>query len=95
MLPSWSLLKEAPGWNPSDMTLNFLKEFPSIISAATRLNFLALRLYKFMLLPARHVALFSPLLAVLHELQLTSMWSGIRRSSQLLPGDTSGSGGAL
>ena len=37
---------------------NHLKEFPSIIHAAMHLNFLALRLYKFMLLPAEQVAFF-------------------------------------
>ena len=42
-----------------------LKEFPNIIPAAMHLNFLALRLYKFMPLPTKQVAFFSPLLAVL------------------------------
>ena len=85
MLPSWSLQKEGLDLNPSSFPL---KEFPSIISAAMHLNFLAFRLQKYMLLPAKQVALFSPLLAVLqHQLQLTSMWPGMSRSSQLLPSD--------
>ena len=37
---------------------NHLKEFPSIIPTAMHLNFLVLRLYKFMLLPAKQVAFF-------------------------------------
>ena len=57
--------------------------------AAMHLNFLAIRLYKFMLLPAKEVAFFSPLGTSRKqtELQLTLMWPDMRRFSQLLPDD--------
>ena len=45
--------------------LNLLKELPSIIPAAMHLNFLTLRLYRFMLLPAEQASLFSSFLTVL------------------------------
>ena len=64
-------------------TLNLLKKFPSVIPAAMHLNFLTLRLYKFMLFPEKQVTLFSPQ----HDLQLTSMWLGMPHSLDLLPGD--------
>ena len=90
MLPSWSLAERSFRLETFRHTLNLLKEFPSIIPAVMDLNFLALRFYKFMLLPRTSGVLLSSSRGTSlkqHELQLTSMWPGMRRSSQLLPGD--------
>ena len=53
------------------------------------LNFLALRLSKLVLLPAEQASLFSSRRTTRKqlELQLTSMWPGMHRFSQLLSGD--------